>query len=152
MEDYKGYFISGSAVPTYMTGRKSKSLGIVLQVGALGFPAWNIWYSISADRQRRPMKRRGLEMWSSANRFTDYQVSRHLTCRLSHGEVHVQPIVDLVEDGPAAPVSPRSNIMSCLTRAKKFSDNSRTVPRKWDLNVGECQFNPGIAACFSAIT
>ena len=36
MEDYKGYFISGSAVPTYMTGRKSKSLGIVLKSGRLG--------------------------------------------------------------------------------------------------------------------
>ena len=34
MEDYKGYFISGSAVPTYLTGRQSKSLGIVLKVRA----------------------------------------------------------------------------------------------------------------------
>ena len=33
MEDYKGYFISSLAVPTYMTGRKSKSLGIVLKSG-----------------------------------------------------------------------------------------------------------------------
>jgi hypothetical protein len=36
MEDYQGYFISGSAVPTYATGRQSKSLGIVLKSGRLG--------------------------------------------------------------------------------------------------------------------
>ena len=36
MEDYKGYFISGLAVPTYLTGRQSKSLGIVLKSGRLG--------------------------------------------------------------------------------------------------------------------
>jgi hypothetical protein len=36
MEDYKGYFISGSAVPTYLTGQQSRSLGIVLKSGRLG--------------------------------------------------------------------------------------------------------------------
>ena len=36
MEDYKGYLICGSAVPTYLTGRQSKSLGIVLKLGRLG--------------------------------------------------------------------------------------------------------------------
>jgi hypothetical protein len=36
MEDYKGYFISSLAVPTYLTGRKSKSLGIVLKSGRSG--------------------------------------------------------------------------------------------------------------------
>jgi hypothetical protein len=36
MEDYKGCFISGSAAPTYLTGRQSKALGIVLKSGRLG--------------------------------------------------------------------------------------------------------------------
>jgi hypothetical protein len=37
MENYKGYFVSGSAVPKwYLTGRKSKSLGIVFKSGRLG--------------------------------------------------------------------------------------------------------------------
>ena len=36
MQEYKGYFISGLAVPTYLTGQLSKSLGIVLKSGRLG--------------------------------------------------------------------------------------------------------------------
>src|SRR5262249_21334018 len=38
----QGYFISGLAVPTYLTGRKSRSLGIVLKSRAIGFPGRNI--------------------------------------------------------------------------------------------------------------
>lgn len=55
MEDYKGYFISGLALPTYLTGRKPKSLGIILKTSRLGYR------SAKSSKLRHPC---GLELSS----------------------------------------------------------------------------------------